>query len=440
MAFVHPQSCECTKSELDLFSVPPTQTSIESGAYVEYNPISTISQGTPIEFSITGAGQDYLDLSNTQLYVRAAVVKANNEPIDAGDHVGPINLLLHSLFSEIDITLNDTLVTSSNNTYAYRSYLETVLSFSSAAKTSQLTSALYYKDVANAFEDSNPHDDAGTNTGFKKRSALTEDGRVVDMLGSIHSDLFFQERFLPNDVNIKMRLVRNKDAFCLMSPTAGAAYKVRILDCKLYVRKVKLSPSVFLAHAKALELGNLKFPIRRAICKTFTIPRGNLDATQESLFTGQIPTRLVIGCVDNDSFNGSYTKNPFNFKHMNLSQIKVFLDGQQQSVKPLEINFTNGQYINAYASLFMGTGKWMRDEGNQIAREDFAGGYALYAFDLTPDLAEGGHYNLIKSGNIRVDLKFAQALASTINVIAFAEFENILEIDRSRNVLFDYKN
>ena len=31
MAFVDEQSCECTKSELDLFSVPPTQTSMESG-------------------------------------------------------------------------------------------------------------------------------------------------------------------------------------------------------------------------------------------------------------------------------------------------------------------------------------------------------------------------------------------------------------------------
>ena len=29
MAFIHEGSCECTKSELDLFSVPPTQTSIE---------------------------------------------------------------------------------------------------------------------------------------------------------------------------------------------------------------------------------------------------------------------------------------------------------------------------------------------------------------------------------------------------------------------------
>jgi len=440
MAFVHPQSCECTKSELDLFAVPPTQTSIESGNYVEYNPIATISQGTPIEFSITGAGQDYLDLASTQLYVKAQIIKANNDPIDNNDNVGPTNLFLHSLFSEVDITLNDTLVTSSNNTYAYRSYLETLLSYGEGAKTSQLTSALFYKDVAGHLENANPNDDAANNTGFKKRSNLTNEGRVVDMLGCVHSDLFFQDRFLPNDVNIKVRLVRNKDAFCLMSAVQGAAFKVKILECKLYVRKVKLSPSVFLAHAKALEVGNVKFPIRRTICKTFTIPAGNLDASQESLFTGQLPTRIVIGCVDNDAFNGSYAKNPFNFKHMGLTQLKVYLDGQQHSVKPLEMNFATRQYINAYASLFMGTGKWKRDEGNLISREDFAGGYALYAFDLTADQCEGEHFNLVRQGNVRVDLKFSAALTNTINVIAFAEFENILEIDRSRNVLFDYKS
>src|SRR6218665_3844789 len=440
MVFIHPQSCECTKSELVLFVVPPTQTSIECGTFVEYNPISTISQGTPIEFSVTGAGQDYLDLSSTQLYVRAQIVKATDEPIDNNDNVGPTNLFLHSLFSEVDITLNDTLVTSSNNTYAYRSYLETLLSYGGAAKTSQLTSALYYKDVAHHLENANPNDDTAENDGFKIRSTMTREGRAVDMLGCLHSDLFFQDRFLPNDVNIKVRLVRNKDAFCLMSSAAGAAFNVRILECKLYMRKVKLSPSVFLAHAKALEVGNVKLPIRRAVCKTFIIPAGNLDASQESLFSGQLPTRIVIGCVDNDAFNGLYGKNPFNFKHMNLSQLKVYLDGQQHSLKPLEMNFAHRQYINAYATLFTGTGKWMRDEGNQISREDFAGGYALYAFDLTADQCEGEHFNLFKKGNVRLDMKFAQALPNTINVIAFAEFENILEIDRSRNVLFDYKS
>ena len=107
MAFVHPLSSECLKSELDIFAVLPTQTSIESGSYVEYNPISSINDGTPIEFVISGGGQDYIDLANTQLYVKLNVRKADNTPIVAASQVGPVNLLLHSLFSEVDVNLND---------------------------------------------------------------------------------------------------------------------------------------------------------------------------------------------------------------------------------------------------------------------------------------------------------------------------------------------
>ena len=88
--------------------------------------------------------------------------------------------------------------------------------------------------------------------------------------------------------------------------------------------------------------------------------------------------------------------------------------------------------------LFLGTGKQQRDEGNDIERGDYAGGYTLYAFDLTPDIAEAGHFNLAKEGSIRVDLKFVTALPNTINVIAYAEFENVIEIDRNRNVIFDF--
>src|SRR5438876_1702127 len=75
MAFVDTHSCECAKSELDLFTVPPTQTSIESGGWVEYNPISSLADGVPIEFVVSGSGQDYIDLANTQLYVRAEMFK-----------------------------------------------------------------------------------------------------------------------------------------------------------------------------------------------------------------------------------------------------------------------------------------------------------------------------------------------------------------------------
>ena len=289
-------------------------TSIENGNWVEYNPIASIADGSPIEFTVSGSGQDYLDAANTQLYVKAKITRADGADIAGDAQVGPVNLFLHSLFSDVDVSLNKTPVTSSNNTYAYRAYIETLLSYGSTAKQSQLTSQLYYKDVAGALEEINPYDDNAVNAGFVARSQFTNVSRVVDMIGKIHSDLFFQDKYMLNDVGVRIRLNRNKDSFCLMG-AADATFKVKILDCKLSVRKVKISPSVFIAHNKALEGGNAKYPIQRAVCKTYTIPTGNLDHTQENLFTEQLPTRIVVGCVDNDAFNGRFSKNPFNFKH-----------------------------------------------------------------------------------------------------------------------------
>lgn len=440
MAFVHPQSCECAKSELDLFMVPPTQTSIESGSVTEYNPVSALTHGLPIEFNVMGSGQDYVDLANTQLYVRAKITQGNGDPINGTDHVGPVNLTLHSLFSEMDLKLNETLVSSTNNTYSYRAYLETLLSYGQDAKASQLTATMYYKDTAGYMDVTNPTAQDVANIGFKKRYEFFRDGASVDMMGKLHTDLCFQERFLPSDVGLRIRLVRQKDAFCLMSDATNPTYRLQIVECKLYVRKVKLSPSVFVAHAKALEHGNAKYPIHRVVCKTFTVPQGNLDFSQENVFTGQLPTRIVIGCVDNDAFNGAWNKSPFNFKNYDLTQLKLYLDGQHQYIKPIEPDFANNQFVQAYLTLFEGSGKLGKDEGIDVSRSEYPAGFTLYAFDLTPDLAESDHLNLAKEGTVRLDAKFRVALANTINVVVYAEFENVIEIDRNRNIIYDYTN
>ena len=79
-----------------------------------------------------------------------------------------------------------------------------------------------------------------------------------------------------NEVNVKIKLVRSKDVFRVMSQ---ADCKVMITKAAMFVRKVNLSPSVFLAHAKALENGTAKYPIRRVVCKTFTVPQGFRSTT-----------------------------------------------------------------------------------------------------------------------------------------------------------------
>ena len=76
MSFVHSKSEECTKSELNLFSVPPTQVSLEKGLWIDHRPVSSVSEGGPITFLSPGT-EDYVDLAKTILVVRAKVTKAN---------------------------------------------------------------------------------------------------------------------------------------------------------------------------------------------------------------------------------------------------------------------------------------------------------------------------------------------------------------------------
>ena len=52
-------------------------------------------------------------------------------------------------------------------------------------------------------------------------------------------------------------------------------------------------------------------------------------------------------------------------------------------------------------------------------------------------MSEVGAFQLIKQGNLRVEIHFAEALAGTINVIMYAEFD-VIKIDRNRQFLFDY--
>uniref|UniRef100_A0ABD2W4G1 Uncharacterized protein n=1 Tax=Trichogramma kaykai TaxID=54128 RepID=A0ABD2W4G1_9HYME len=67
MSFLHAQSCECLKSKLLLFDIPPTQTTIEGSHWIHYKPISSLTDDSPIEFVVPGNGKEYIDLAHTML-------------------------------------------------------------------------------------------------------------------------------------------------------------------------------------------------------------------------------------------------------------------------------------------------------------------------------------------------------------------------------------
>lgn len=105
--------------------------------------------------------------------------------------------------------------------------------------------------------------------------------------------------------------------------------------------------------------------------------------------------------------------------------------GQQIPGKPLQPNFEKGVYVKSYQSLYTALNKFGQDEGNQISRNDYAQGYTLFAFNLTPDLDSDDHFIPVRSGPLCPEIHFAKALPNTINVIILAEFENTIEVNKS---------
>lgn len=434
MALLHQQSAEKMKPELDLFGVQPTQTSVEHGHWVEYNAYSGIKEDGPLEFYITGTGDEYLDLSKTKLHVEAKIVNADGTDLEDGAPVAPVNLLLHSMFKKVDVTMNNKVITPSNNNYPYRAYLETLLTYGKEAKETQLTSALWYKDTAGAMDAT-----AGNNnTGLVARREIAAQSDLIDLTGRLHVDIMFQDKYMLNGIDFNIRLMKNTSAFMLMANGEHPAYRIVITAASLLLWHMKLNDTICGVHARTLAKATAKYPITRVETKVYSVPRGNLDASQDNLFLGQIPKRIVVGCVDNDAYNGSYVKNPFNFKHYHLNYATLYVGGQQIPSVPLQPNFDQNKYIQCYETLFSALGKWTQDEGNHITRAEYANGYTLLGFDLTPDLDDSEHVNLVKKGSVRLELRFAEALPNTINVIVLAEFDNLIEIDRNRQVLFDY--
>ena len=484
MSYVHPYSKRCEKSEVDLFSVPPTQLSLEKGRWIDYRPLSSVENpDSAITFFIAGT-DEYLDLSKTILYVEGKIMNKDGKTELSGGgqtSVAPVNNFLHSLFKQIDVYLNGKQVTPAMGTYAYRSYIETLLNYDVSAKKSQLSSALYFKDTHGKMDEigalpssttityveSDTHSGSaavpktvsipvpGTgNQGFAKRHKFIENGNQFVLSGPIFSDVFMSDRLLLNMLNLKVVLNRSPNTFCLMDKNNQNSMinpKVKLTDVVLRIRKVKVDQAINDATENMLKQTPALYPIRRVECKVLTIPNGLPGMRQDNIFSGVIPKSFVFGLVDVDASNGTYGKNPYNFAHFGVHTVTLTANGEEIPFKQLTLKYpkdADGEidpatdkevdFIQAYNTLFSGTGKIYANTGLDITREEYAGGYALYAFDLTPDMCNTTDYfNAVQRGSLSVAITFESAPADPIAMVCYGDFENVIRIDSERNVIYD---
>jgi len=398
-------------SELSLFDLPSTQTSVTDAHYEEIRPLSQVSGDGPFEFRISGQNSmDYLDLKNSQIYVKLKVEKSDGKPITS-EKVGPANLFLQSLFTSIEVSLqNKASVTCNYN--SYRAYIHTMLNYGEDALTSQFRSQGWISDSSVAVSVTDP---GANNNGLFLRAQWIANSKTLDLQGPIYHDMFSMERYLLNQVDVKVKMYRNSPSFALLAADSSVDFQIVIDDIYILARKIRVNPAVIYGHSKILEKSNALYPYTKVECRSQSIATGSTSFNWENMFQGRRPEKIVLGFVKSKAVNGDYTTNPFNFENCGIRHIAVYVDGLPVGGNPLKTDFstTDGTSVmRAYTNLLLSAGKWRSDHGNGIKPEQFINGSTLFAFQLEPNFIpyHGEYLTLVKNGNARLEVQFKSGL------------------------------
>ena len=425
---IHPAS---SLSDLGIFNhwdVPPTQRDVERLIVTEQRPIATLSSASNVEFHFKTAFNEHVLLNKTNLYIRLSVKIAPSSdatPIKKEDWASfsPANYLLHSLFKNVEVLINGKETCSKPSTYSYRAYLDAKFGFTSDAKKSHLTAALWND---NAIERSQAF------------QVISDDTRVVELMGRLHIDLGFQGRTILGGSDIRVILTPNDPTFYFnVSSPAIRGVAVRYDDASLYVTSALLTPQFVAHHNAGIVKSPAKYFMTSAEVRHDTINAGSLDKSFDNVCNGRLPRLLILQLVDSQAQNGSFASDPYQFNHFGLSYACAYINGHQVPLNAYQMDFSKGIYLRAFTSLSQAVNQDGMDSILSINRANFVNGNVHIAFNFAQDGSTGmaSSVNPILYGNLRVVLRFKEKTSETLTALFYCSYDTCLEIDESRSVI-----
>jgi len=433
---------ELASSCFDLFSFPEIETGIQKAFQQTFRPISSTTSMGPFTFDIPADPDKFTDAESIRLHgaMRIMAQKAGaSANLPGGEKVSPINNVFNSLWSSVNIQLNGTEITDpSSRWYAYKSYFENNLSYSTSSKESILSSRGYFKDTPEKYDDVGSGGQS-LNAGFNTRQKMFEGSKWVYFCINLHTDITTLRKYIPPNVKITMEFQRNSDAFCLMSAKSADNFAIELKDLKIKLYRYTPSPKVKIFYENKLRSrAKPLLPIDRSLLKTYTVKSGTSDLSHYNIISGrQLPEQVIIGIVEETAHRGVIEKNPFNFQDFGLKEASIVVNGVHEPSEPYRLDLESGDKADLYASFLENTGVSTDDREFGISMKDYYGGNLLLVWDRSPDKCNRFHRHEMDSGSIDVNLKIKAPLANTVTVIIYATYSTDIQIDEDNNILIN---
>ena len=177
-----------------------------------------------------------------------------------------------------------------------------------------------------------------------RRKALVRQYAECTFYGKVAVDFFICDQHLLSGVTLQISFQRSIDDFVTIYADATKSYTVKIIEAKLYVRKMTLNVFVVSAIEKTLPSSPASYPYLETITKTFLASTVLQIWKQEDVFSRELIRRLAICLNTNEAFLGSKQLNHFHFRQFNLEQICIYRNGLV--VADSAINATEDKRLN----------------------------------------------------------------------------------------------
>ena len=107
-----------------------------------------------------------------------------------------------------------------------------------------------------------------------------------------------------------------------------------------------------MSHNRLLMNSNAIYPIKDTCVKIIKISNSSLKVT-EIISKGILPEKIIIGFVESLSVSGKSEKNPFNYQHFFIKEIKLKINNfEKPYLDSLKFDFQNNLFLNGYMTIF----------------------------------------------------------------------------------------
>ena len=232
-----------------------------------------------------------------------------------------VNNIMHSIFPNVEVYINNQQISNSNGLYALKSYISN--NFKAAIFENKGVLRCEGSDYEQDPEDiSNPLPDPF----FTRRMKLLSRPDGFMLYGKFGIDFFSTSELPYPNMKFRLRLISERPNFYMLSDNPNV--RLGIVDCSLYTRLIALKDDYHKKRMDMLVYAPVEYNYLKTLAKTFIIPARQNQFIQENIFNNAPVRRIAIAMNTNSAFTGSFTENPFWYQRIDLRQSRKLRGGQ----------------------------------------------------------------------------------------------------------------